>query len=75
MKIICVEGFLGIWKGVVLMPSISCQHGELGYDNAKHFIIGKIFNDNLYAHTLASVASGMSATALSYQADVIKTGR
>ncbi|EMS59957.1 hypothetical protein TRIUR3_07454 [Triticum urartu] len=49
--------------------------GELTcYDQAKHFIIRKqISDDNLYAHTLASVASGLCATTLSCPADVIKT--
>jgi len=43
-------------------------------DQAKHLIIGKqICDDNLYSQTLASVASGLSATTLSCPADVIKT--
>ncbi|PUZ47390.1 hypothetical protein GQ55_7G160700 [Panicum hallii var. hallii] len=76
-KIIRAEGFLGLWKGVVpnAQRAFLVNIGELTcYDQAKHFIIRKqICDDNLYAHTLASVASGLSATTLSCPADVIKT--
>ncbi|XP_062184393.1 mitochondrial uncoupling protein 3 [Phragmites australis] len=76
-KIIRAEGFLGLWKGVVpnAQRAFLVNMGELTcYDQAKHLIIRKqICDDNLYAHTLASVASGLSATTLSCPADVIKT--
>ena len=76
-KIIRAEGFLGLWKGVVpnAQRAFLVNIGELTcYDQAKHFIIRKqICDDNLYAHTLASVASGLSATTLSCPADVVKT--
>ncbi|CAN6228331.1 unnamed protein product [Urochloa humidicola] len=68
-KIIRAEGLLGLWKGVVpnAQRAFLVNIGELTcYDQAKHFIIRKqICDDNLYAHTLASVASGLSATTLS----------
>ncbi|CAK9140056.1 unnamed protein product [Ilex paraguariensis] len=49
--------------------------GELAcYDHAKRSIIeNQIFSDNIYAHTLASIMSGLSATVLSCPADVVKT--
>ncbi|BAF14841.1 Os04g0449000, partial [Oryza sativa Japonica Group] len=76
-KIVRAEGFRGLWKGVVpnAQRAFLVNMGELTcYDQAKHFIIRKqICGDNLYAHTLASVASGLSATTLSCPADVIKT--
>ncbi|CAL5027210.1 unnamed protein product [Urochloa decumbens] len=76
-KIIRAEGLLGLWKGVVpnAQRAFLVNIGELTcYDQAKHFIIRKqICDDNLYAHTLASVASGLSATTMSCPADVIKT--
>jgi solute carrier family 25 (mitochondrial uncoupling protein), member 27 len=76
-KIIRAEGFRGLWKGVVpnAQRAFLVNMGELTcYDQAKHLIIRKqICSDNLYAHTLASVASGLSATTLSCPADVIKT--
>ncbi|CAO2042475.1 unnamed protein product [Urochloa humidicola] len=76
-KIIRAEGLLGLWKGVVpnAQRAFLVNIGELTcYDQAKHFIIHKqICDDNLYAHTLASVASGLSATTMSCPADVIKT--
>ncbi|KAL6650802.1 hypothetical protein ACP70R_009727 [Stipagrostis hirtigluma subsp. patula] len=77
MKIVQAEGFRGLWKGVVpnAQRAFLVNMGELTcYDQAKHAIIHKkICDDNLYAHTLASVASGLSATTLSCPADVIKT--
>ncbi|CAD6260718.1 unnamed protein product [Miscanthus lutarioriparius] len=76
-KIIRAEGFRGLWKGVVpnAQRAFLVNMGELTcYDQAKRLIIRKqICDDNLYAHTLASVASGLSATTLSCPADVIKT--
>ncbi|CAN4081279.1 unnamed protein product [Withania somnifera] len=57
-KIIRTEGIGGLWKGV--LPN--------------HFVINNnIVNDNIYAHTLSSIMSGLSATTLSCPADVIKT--
>ncbi|XP_037477981.1 mitochondrial uncoupling protein 3 [Triticum urartu] len=76
-KITRAEGLLGLWKGVGpnAQRAFLVNMGELTcYDQAKHFIIRKqISDDNLYAHTLASVASGLCATTLSCPADVIKT--
>ncbi|CAN6270001.1 unnamed protein product [Urochloa humidicola] len=76
-KIIRAEGLLGLWKGVVpnAQRAFLVNIGELTcYDQAKHFIIrNQICDDNLYAHTLSSVASGLSATTLSCPADVVKT--
>ncbi|KAL6838343.1 hypothetical protein ACP4OV_031847 [Aristida adscensionis] len=76
-KILQAEGFRGLWKGVVpnAQRAFLVNMGELTcYDQAKHAIIRRqICDDNLYAHTLASVASGLSATTLSCPADVIKT--
>ena len=76
-QIIQTEGFLGLWRGV--LPSAQraflVNMGEFTcYDQAKHFIINnQVCGDNAFAHTLASVASGLSATALSCPADVIET--
>ncbi|KAK3144643.1 hypothetical protein QOZ80_4AG0315850 [Eleusine coracana subsp. coracana] len=76
-KIIRAEGFRGLWKGVFpnAQRAFLVNMGELtGYDQAKRVILRKqICDDNMYAHTLASVASGLSATTLSCPADVIKT--
>jgi solute carrier family 25 uncoupling protein 27 len=49
--------------------------GELAcYDHAKRFIIqNQIAQDNIYAHTLASIMSSLSTTALSCPVDVVKT--
>ncbi|KAJ0975367.1 hypothetical protein J5N97_017332 [Dioscorea zingiberensis] len=71
------EGFLGLWRGVFpnAQRAFLVNMGELTcYDSAKHFIIDKeICEDNMFAHTFASVASGLCATALSCPADVVKT--
>ncbi|KAL7132809.1 hypothetical protein ABFS83_12G099400 [Erythranthe nasuta] len=76
-KIIRAEGYRGLWKGVSanVQRAFLVNMGELAcYDHAKRFIIGnKISNDNIYAHTLSSVMSGLAATSLSCPADVIKT--
>ncbi|KAL7091376.1 hypothetical protein ACP275_12G101700 [Erythranthe tilingii] len=76
-KIIRAEGYLGLWKGVSanVQRAFLVNMGELAcYDHAKRLIIGnKISNDNIYAHTLSSVMSGLAATSLSCPADVIKT--
>ncbi|KMT07017.1 hypothetical protein BVRB_6g153480 isoform B [Beta vulgaris subsp. vulgaris] len=76
-KIIAAEGFRGLWKGVVpnMQRAFLVNMGELAcYDHAKHFVIrNQIANDNIYAHTLASIMSGLSATTLSCPADVVKT--
>jgi solute carrier family 25 (mitochondrial uncoupling protein), member 27 len=76
-KIIRADGFLGLWKGVVpnAKRAFLVNIGELTcYDQAKQFIIRRhICEDNVYAHTLASICSGLSATTLSYPADAIKT--
>ncbi|GAB2280247.1 Mitochondrial uncoupling protein 3 [Dionaea muscipula] len=76
-KILRVEGFRGLWRG--LLPNVQraflVNMGELAcYDQAKGFVTGNgIADDNIYAHTLASVMSGLSATTLSCPADVVKT--
>ncbi|KAJ6827917.1 mitochondrial uncoupling protein 3 [Iris pallida] len=76
-KIIRTEGILGFWRGVLpnVQRAFLVNMGELTcYDQAKHFIIDHgICGDNIFSHTLASVASGLCATALSCPADVIKT--
>ena len=76
-KIVHSEGFGGLWRGVFpnVQRAFLVNMGELAcYDHAKRFIIGnRISEDNIYAHTLASVMSGLSATALSCPADVVKT--
>lgn len=76
-KIIRTEGFRGLWKGVFpnVQRAFLVNMGELAcYDHAKHFVIqNQICGDNIYSHTLASIMSGLSATALSCPADVVKT--
>ncbi|OWM89527.1 hypothetical protein CDL15_Pgr024275 [Punica granatum] len=76
-KIIQSEGMGGLWKGVVpnAQRAFLVNMGELAcYDQAKRFIIrAHIAEDNIYTHTLASIMSGLSATALSCPADVVKT--
>ncbi|GAA0183635.1 secondary carrier transporter [Lithospermum erythrorhizon] len=76
-KIVRTEGLGGLWKGVVpnAQRAFLVNMGELAcYDHAKSFIIrNKISNDNIYAHTLSSIMSGLAATTLSCPADVIKT--
>lgn len=76
-KIINTEGFVGLWRGVFpnIQRAFLVNMGELAcYDHAKKFIIhNQIANDNIYAHTLASMMSGLSATTISCPADVVKT--
>lgn len=76
-KIIGSEGFGGLWRGVLpnIQRAFLVNMGELAcYDHAKHFVIhNQIANDNIYAHTLASMMSGLSATTISCPADVVKT--
>lgn len=76
-KIIQTEGVRGLWKGVLpnVQRAFLVNMGELAcYDHAKRFVINNnIANDNIYAHTLSSIMSGLSATTLSCPADVIKT--
>lgn len=76
-KIIRAEGIRGLWKGVFpnVQRAFLVNMGELAcYDHAKRFVIqNRISEDNIYAHSLASVMSGLSATALSCPADVVKT--
>lgn len=75
--IIRTEGFGGLWRGVFpnVQRAFLVNMGELAcYDHAKRLIIEKqIADDNIYAHTLSSIMSGLSATALSCPADVVKT--
>ncbi|XVF03302.1 hypothetical protein REPUB_Repub04eG0249500 [Reevesia pubescens] len=76
-KIVAMEGFGGLWKGVLpnVQRAFLVNMGELAcYDHAKRFVINnQISDDNIYAHTLASIMSGLSATTLSCPADVVKT--
>lgn len=76
-KIIQTEGVRGLWKGMVpnVQRAFLVNMGELAcYDHAKRFVINNnIANDDIYAHTLSSIMSGLSATTLSCPADVIKT--
>ncbi|CAN8293618.1 unnamed protein product [Cochlearia groenlandica] len=76
-KIIQSEGVKGLWKGVLpnIQRAFLVNMGELAcYDHAKHFVIEKnISGDNICAHTLASIMSGLASTALSCPADVVKT--
>lgn len=76
-KIIRDEGFKGLWRGVLpnVQRAFLVNMGELAcYDHAKHFVIrNEIANDNILAHTLASMMSGLSATTISCPADVVKT--
>ena len=76
-KIVRSEGFGGLWKGVIpnVHRAFLVNMGELAcYDHAKHFVIrNQVCEDNIFAHTLASIMSGLSATALSCPADVVKT--
>lgn len=76
-KIFHAEGFGGFWKGVFpnVQRAFLVNMGELAcYDHAKRLVIkNQICNDNIYAHTLSSIMSGLSATALSCPADVVKT--
>ncbi|KAF7811464.1 mitochondrial uncoupling protein 3 [Senna tora] len=76
-KIVKSEGVQGLWKGVFpnIQRAFLVNMGELAcYDHAKQFVIkNKIANDNVYAHTLASIMSGLCATGLSCPADVVKT--
>ncbi|KAL2904000.1 Mitochondrial uncoupling protein 3 [Bienertia sinuspersici] len=76
-KIVSTEGFRGLWKGLFpnMQRAILVNMGELAcYDHAKRFVIkNQIADDNIYAHTLASIMSGLSATTLNCPADVVKT--
>ncbi|GMI87399.1 Uncoupling Protein 3 [Hibiscus trionum] len=76
-KIVSTEGIGGLWKGVLpnIQRAFLVNMGELAcYDHAKRFVINnQISDDNIYAHTLASIMSGLSATTLSCPADVVKT--
>ena len=77
VKILRAEGMMGLWRG--LLPNVQraflVNMGELAcYDQAKRSIIGHgICDDNVCAHTLASMMSGLCATTLSCPADVVKT--
>lgn len=76
-KIARAEGVTGLWRGVGpnAQRAFLVNMGELAcYDQSKQWIIGRgIAADNIGAHTLASVMSGLSATILSCPADVVKT--
>ncbi|KAM5567247.1 hypothetical protein ABKV19_015383 [Rosa sericea] len=76
-KIARAEGVGGLWKGVFpnVQRAFLVKMGELAcYDHAKRFVINnQISEDNICAHTLASIMLGLSATALSCPADVVKT--
>ncbi|GBG91093.1 hypothetical protein CBR_g51827 [Chara braunii] len=76
-KIYGEEGLRGLWRGVGpnAQRAAFVNMGELAcYDHVKYFIISrKLADDNIAAHTMASVLSGLSATVLSCPADVVKT--
>lgn len=76
-KIIKSEGFFGLWRGVApnAQRAFLVNMGELTcYDHAKHFILNRnICHDNIFAHTLSSVCSGLCASVISCPADVVKT--
>lgn len=76
-KIAQAEGVTGLWRGVGpnAQRAFLVNMGELAcYDQSKQWVIGRgIAGDNIGAHTLASVMSGLSATILSCPADVVKT--
>lgn len=76
-KIIRAEGLSGLWKGVSpnVQRAFLVNMGELScYDHAKRLVLkNQICHDNIYAHTLSSIMSGLAATALSCPADVVKT--
>lgn len=76
-KILRKEGFWQLWRGVLpnVQRAFLVNMGELAcYDYAKRFILrNQVCRDNIYAHTLASFMSGLSATTLSCPADVVKT--
>lgn len=76
-KIARAEGVRGLWRGVGpnAQRAFLVNMGELAcYDQSKQWIIGRgIADDNIGAHTLASLMSGLSATTLSCPADVVKT--
>ncbi|KAH9294667.1 hypothetical protein KI387_038255 [Taxus chinensis] len=77
VKIIRADGVSGLWTGVLpnVQRAFLVNMGELAcYDQAKRTIVGcSICDDNVYAHTLASMMSGLCATTLSCPADVVKT--
>ncbi|KAL3687655.1 hypothetical protein R1sor_013964 [Riccia sorocarpa] len=76
-KIVKTEGVRGLWRGVGpnVQRAFLVNTGELScYDASKQFVIQKgWFNDNVGAHTFASLMSGFTATILSCPADVVKT--
>ncbi|KAK6931253.1 Mitochondrial substrate/solute carrier [Dillenia turbinata] len=76
-KIIRAEGIVGLWRGVFpnVQRAFLVNMGELAcYDHAKRLVIHpQICDDNIYAHTLSSIMSGLSASTLSCPADVVKT--
>ncbi|KAG6553285.1 hypothetical protein Mapa_005019 [Marchantia paleacea] len=76
-KIVKTEGVGGLWRGVGpnVQRAFLVNMGELAcYDASKQLVIDKgLFGDNIWAHTCASVMSGLSATILSCPADVVKT--
>ncbi|KAK9060124.1 hypothetical protein SSX86_020828 [Deinandra increscens subsp. villosa] len=76
-KIIKTDGFKGLWRGVFpnIQRAFLVNMGELAcYDHAKHLVIrNRIADDNICAHTLASIMSGLTATTISCPADVVKT--
>lgn len=70
-------GLAGLWRGVG--PNLSraglVNMGELAfYDQAKQLVLSSPhFEDNVYAHTAASIISGLFATLFSCPADVAKS--
>lgn len=77
-KIVRQEGILGLWRGS--LPAIQraalVNLGELTtYDSAKRTIVNSKITggDNLGAHVLSSMCSGLISAAVSTPADVVKT--
>eukprot|EP00850_Spirogloea_muscicola_P006606 SM000031S11615 [mRNA] locus=s31:719788:721008:+ [translate_table: standard] len=76
-KIVKAEGVRGLYRGVGpnAQRAFLVNMGELAcYDQAKQSVIRSgLLQDNIFAHTAASVMSGLCATTLSCPADVVKT--
>ncbi|XP_078445493.1 mitochondrial substrate carrier family protein [Wolffia australiana] len=76
-KIAREEGVRGLWRGVLpnAQRAFLVNMGELAcYDQAKRRVVDRgLCREGVLAHTLASFASGLCATALSCPADVVKT--
>lgn len=71
------EGVRGLWRGATpaVQRAALVNLGELAtYDHAKESILRTgLVGDNVAAHTLSSMCSGLFASLISTPADVIKT--